>query len=46
MDNNMKYSVQLAMLTQLLKLTLIPNKEYIAIKNELMKKHKIKMFSA
>lgn len=46
MDNNMKYSIQLAMLTQLLKLALISNKEYIAIKNELMRKYKIRIFSA
>lgn len=46
MDNNMKYSIQLAMLTQLFKLNLISNKEYIAIKYELMKKYKIKLLNA
>lgn len=46
MDNNMKYSLQLAMLSQLLKLNLISNKEFVAIKNELMKKYKISMISA
>lgn len=46
MDNNMKYSIQFAMLSQLLKLNLISNKEYIAIKNELMRKYRIKMINA
>jgi len=43
MDNNMKYSIQIAMLSQLLKLNMISDKEFMAIKNELMKKYKIIM---
>lgn len=46
MDNNMKYSIQLAMLNQLLTLKLITNKEYNTIKNELMRKYKIMIVSA
>lgn len=46
MDNNMKYSIQLAMLNQLLELKLITDKEYNTIKIELMKKYNIMMINA
>ncbi|HQA60106.1 MAG TPA: conjugal transfer protein [Tepidanaerobacteraceae bacterium] len=40
-DNTLKYAVKLAFLNQLLGKKLITDKEYTAIKNDLMKKHKI-----
>jgi len=46
MDNNMKYSIQLAMLNQLLGLKLITDKEYNTIKIELMKKYNIMIINA
>jgi len=45
-DNNMKYSIQLAMLNQLLGLKLITDREYNTIKIELMRKYNIMMFNA
>lgn len=45
-DNNMKYSIQLAMLNQLLSLKLITNKEHNRIKIELMRKYNIMMVNA
>jgi hypothetical protein len=45
-DNNMKYSIQLAMLNQLLGLKLITEKEYNTIKIELMRKYNIMMINA
>ena len=41
MDNTFKYAIKLAMLNQLISNNLISKKEYTAIKNDLMKKHKI-----
>ena len=41
MDNTFKYAIKLAMLNQLISNNLITKKEYTAIKNDLMKKHKI-----
>lgn len=46
MDNNMIYSIQLAMLNQLLGLKLITDKECNAIKIELMRKYNIMMINA
>lgn len=45
-DNNMKYSIQLAMLNQLLMLKLITAKEYNTIKIELMRKYNIMILNA
>lgn len=45
-DNNMKYSIQLAMLNQLLMLKLITDKEYNTIKIELMRKYNIMILNA
>lgn len=45
-DNNMKYSIQLAMLNQLLALKLITDKEYNTIKIELMRKYNIMIVNA
>lgn len=45
-DNSMKYSIQLAMLNQLLGLKLITEKEYNTIKIELMRKYNIMMINA
>ena len=41
MDNNLKYAMKLAFLNQLFAKKLISDKEYTAIKNVLMRKHKI-----
>lgn len=43
MDNTLKYAMKLAMLNQLISKKLISKKEYTAIKNDLMKKHKIEI---
>lgn len=42
MDNLIKYSMQIAMLNHLMAKKLITQKEYTAIKNDLMKTYKIK----
>lgn len=41
MDNNLKYAIKLAFLNQLYGKKLLTDKEYAAIKHDLMKKHKI-----
>ncbi len=41
MDNNMKYSLQVAYLNQLMNKKLVSEREYIKIKNFLKEKYKI-----
>lgn len=41
MDNLLKYSIKLAFLNKLYGDKLLSEKEYIVIKNDLMKKHKL-----
>lgn len=45
MDDLIKYSLQIAMLNHLMSKKLITEKEYTAIKNDLMKTYKIKNFA-
>lgn len=41
MDNYLKYAIKLAFLNQLYGKKMLTEKEYVAIKTDLMKKHKI-----